>query len=331
MYGCSLVHNAEVLENVKLVFERRNLVLNESTRSQAMVPECCEVVQNLYGTAPIMWFDRDGKVLVSMPGVPFETVGMMEAAIVEKIRERFMSDTLFCHRTMIVSGITESGLSERLEAFEEGLPGNMHLAYLPTPGLIRLRLDGQFPACSDTAAFDLKCAELKDALGSLMLHDGDASVAEVLLEKLKEKGLTMSTAESCTGGTIASRITSVAGSSECFMGGVVSYSNSVKADVLGVDMADIEAFGAVSEQVVGAMARGACRASGADCAVATSGIAGPGGGTPEKPVGTVWTAVCVRGNVTTRLLHLPGNRSRVIDRASTEVMLDLINALVNFG
>lgn len=327
LYGCGLVHDEAALANVKRVFAMRNLELNESTCSQAMVPEGCEVVQNLYGTAPIMWFDRGGKVLVSMPGVPFETVGMMQAVVAEKIRRRFASDTQFLHCTLMVSGITESALSERLEEFEAALPQNMHLAYLPTAGFIRLRLDGQFPSGADTDAFEQKHAQLKRELGGLLIFDGDATIAEILLAALKEKGLTIASAESCTGGMIASRITSVPGSSECFMGGVVSYSNSVKEHVLGVSAEDLQAYGAVSEQVARQMAEGACRVCGADCAVATTGIAGPGGGTPAKPVGTVWTAVCVGGATTTRLLHLPGNRARVVDRAATEVMLDLIRAL----
>lgn len=329
MWGCGLKHDESVLENVKRVFAARNLQLNDATRSQAMVPEACEVIQNRFGTAPIMWFERDGKALVSMPGVPFETVGMLECEVAPRIKQRFAPDATLLRHTMLVTGLPESALSQKLEEYEAALPPCLHLAYLPTPGLIRLRLDGTFNATDDTSIFDSKVRELKLQLGSLLLHDGDAPLAAVVLDKLRRCGMTMATAESCTGGTIASRITSVAGSSDCFMGGIVSYSNSVKANVLGVDVADIEAHGAVSEQVVMQMAAGACRVCGADCAVATSGIAGPGGGSAEKPVGTVWMAVCVRGNIQTRLFHFPGDRARVIERAVNEALMMLAGNLPN--
>ncbi len=329
-FGTSMVYDQAVAANVERVFAKRGLQLNNLTRSQAWVPASCRVIQNRLGTAPIMWFERDGKVLVSMPGVPFETEGMLDSEVVPQVMEHFRPDLTYVHHTLIVSGLPESALAERLDDFECALPPSMKLAYLPDPGYIKLRLDATLPAAEAGANRSHMSAfidRLKAKLGPLVIYDGDATPAEILLEKLRATGRTVATAESCTGGNIAHRLTSIAGSSESYVGSVVSYSNIVKANVLGVNMADIEAHGAVSEPVVCQMAQGACRLLGSDCAVATSGIAGPGGGSPDKPVGTVWIAVCVDGITTARLLHLPGNRSRVIQRASTEAILMLLRAL----
>ena len=195
--------------------------------------------------------------------------------------------------------------------------------------MIRLRLDGTSTAADTTFAgrFDAAAADLKAALGHYMIYDGDASAAQILLDRLGRRGLTVATAESCTGGTIAQRITAIPGSSASFLGGVVSYANEVKAEVLGVDAADIATHGAVSREVVEQMAAGACRITGARCAMATSGIAGPGGAVEGKPVGTVWIGWCVDGRTSSRLFHLPGNRARVIDRAATEAVIGLIKLL----
>jgi nicotinamide-nucleotide amidase len=273
-----------------------------------------------------MWFERDDKVLVTMPGVPFETEGMLVDAVIPAINARFNSDIIQFHHTLMVAGITESNLALHLTDFEDSLAEGLHLAYLPKPGLIRLRLDGI--AKADDLAFETKynaaLDRLRSTLGDLMIYDGDATPAEIALHLLRERGMTLATAESCTGGNIAHEITLIAGSSDVFNGSVVSYSNAAKRDALGVTAATLDAHGAVSEPTVIEMAEGARRALHADFAVATSGIAGPGGGTPDKPVGTVWTAVATPKGTVTRLLHLPGNRQRVINRTTTEVLLDLI-------
>jgi len=321
--------DADVLANVEAVFAKRGLELNDLTRAQAMVPVCCRVVQNELGTAPIMWFETSGgKVLVSMPGVPFECIGMLSKAVIPLLKERFTPDMAYRHHTLMASGITESALAERLAGFEDRLPDGMHLAYLPTPGFIRLRLDYCVSAqtMSDDT-FDMKVADLKAAVGGNLLHDGDASVAKILLEQLASKSFTLATAESCTGGNIGHLITSVPGSSDCYLGGVISYSNEVKSEVLGVNAADIAEHGAVSETVALQMTAGACRVIGADCAIATTGIAGPGGGTAGKPVGTVWISARTPARAIAKEFHFPGSRARVIDRASTEALLMLIGLL----
>jgi nicotinamide-nucleotide amidase len=326
IFGGEMYRNAEVTANIERVFKLRGLKMNTLTADQALVPSSCRVIQNRLGTAPIMWFERDGKVLVTMPGVPFETEGMLVDAVIPAINARFNSDIIQFHHTLMVAGITESNLAIHLTDFEDSLAEGLHLAYLPKPGLIRLRLDGI--AKADDLAFEAKynaaLDRLRSTLGDLMIYDGDATPAEIALHLLRERGMTLATAESCTGGNIAHEITLIAGSSDVFNGSVVSYSNAAKRDALGVKAATLDAHGAVSEPTVIEMAEGARRALHADFAVATSGIAGPGGGTPDKPVGTVWTAVATPKGTVTRLLHLPGNRQRVINRTTTEVLLDLI-------
>lgn len=322
IFGGSLRRDPEVTENIRRVFSLRHLQLNDLTADQALVPDSCRVIQNRLGTAPIMWFEREGHVLVSMPGVPFETEGALPQ-VAAVVRERFTPDLTLLHHTFMVANITESALATRLDDFEKSLPAGIHLAYLPTPGLLRLRLDAAGPALI-AEEFDRALDRLRSALGDLLVHDGDASAAEMVIETLRAKGMTMGSAESCTGGNIAHSITAVAGASDVFAGAVVSYANEVKTHLLGVAETDLAAHGAVSRPVVEQMARGACRALGVDCAVATSGIAGPGGGSPEKPVGTVWMAWCVRGSVQSECFRFPGDRGRVISRATTEALLGLL-------
>ncbi|MCD8386868.1 MAG: CinA family nicotinamide mononucleotide deamidase-related protein [Bacteroidales bacterium] len=327
IFGGEMREDPAVRENVERIFAKRHLQLNQLTLGQAMVPTSCRVIQNEFGTAPIMWFERDGKVLISMPGVPFETRGMIRGAVKDEIKRHFTPHETQLHHTLMATGITESALAERLDAYEQALPTGMHLAFLPQPGYIRLRLDATADT-DDAAKLELKFAtqvdRLKQAVGPHLLYDGDASPAQILLERLKERGFTLATAESCTGGNIAHHITSIPGSSESYLGGVVSYSNDVKHRLLGVSQADLDAYGAVSQPVALQMAAGAARAINADCAMATTGIAGPGGGTPDKPVGTVWIAAHTPAGTEAKLLRLPGDRSRVIDRATTEAILFLL-------
>ncbi len=331
-FGGELTLNSEVLENVKSVFSRRGLTLNALTSSQAMVPSSCRVIQNLVGTAPIMWFEKNvggsHKVLVSLPGVPFECVQMFDSEVFPQLLKRFPSDLHIGHRCVLLTGITESDAAEALDRFERALPPYLHLAYLPKQGIIRLRLDGKH---SDeallNAELDSHWQEIIDTFPGKILAIADISPEEALIMKLRERGLTLATAESCTGGNIAHRITSIAGCSDVYMGSVVSYANEVKTRLLGVDPSIIEAHGVVSEPVVEQMATGVCRAIGTDCSVATSGIAGPGGATPGKDVGTVCIAAAVRGKVVKATYHFPGTRDRVIDRASTTALTLLASML----
>ena len=327
-FGGELYENAEVLENVKEVVTKRGLKLNTLTATQAVVPSSCQVIQNEVGTAPLMWFEKDGKVLVAMPGVPFETQHMFPKEVLPRLLNKFQSDIAIEHRTILVTGWSESRLAMEISDWEDALPSYIHLAYLPKPGLIRLRLDGtHHDKDFINQELDRYKTELIERLGDDILHDDDLTPPEILLYHLNRLGLTVATAESCTGGNIAHQITSIAGSSSAFMGSVVAYSNDVKHRVLGVKNDTLEAHGAVSIPTVEEMAQGACQVIDTDCSIVTSGIAGPGGGTPDKPVGTVCIAVKSPRGIVSATHHFPGNRSRVIDRATTTAIITLIKEL----
>ncbi|MBQ9584681.1 MAG: CinA family nicotinamide mononucleotide deamidase-related protein [Muribaculaceae bacterium] len=327
-FGGEMILNEDVKRNVDEMFRRRGLDMNRLTAGQAMVPSSCRVIQNEVGTAPIMWFERDGKVLVSMPGVPLETQAMMERAVIPELVKHFHSDVDIEYRTFVVIDYAESALAEKLEQFEQEMPDYIHLAYLPSQGVIRLRLTG---AHSDSKVITDDMARLSEQLhgilGNSIIADGDKELSQIVGERLRELELSMSTAESCTGGNVAHVITEIAGSSDYFMGSVVSYSNDVKQHVLGVDSDTLETWGAVSQPVVEQMATGACRVCHTHCSVATSGVAGPGGGTPEKPVGTVWIAAKVGDIVTSKCFHFNGTRAQVIDRATTHALIMLLKLL----
>ncbi|MBR6746706.1 MAG: CinA family nicotinamide mononucleotide deamidase-related protein [Muribaculaceae bacterium] len=328
-FGGELRHNPDVLENIKEIFQRRGIQLNALTEAQALVPTSCRVIQNRVGTAPIMWFERnDGKVLVSMPGVPFETLQMFQAEVFPQLLKKFHSNEHIAHRCIIVEGLTESKVAMLLDEWEDALPDFIHLAYLPKPGIIRLRLDGHHPDNNLLqSTLDKLHAQLCQRFADNLLADADLTPEEALLLRLRDKKFTLATAESCTGGNIAHRITAIAGCSDCYYGSIVSYANDVKINILGVKKESIEAQGVVSEEVVAQMAEGARKAIGTDCAIATSGIAGPSGATPNKPVGTVCIAIATPERTIASTYHFPGTRDRVIDRASTTALTLLAMAL----
>lgn len=329
IFGGELREDPDVLANVREVVERRGLKLNDLTAAQAIVPTSCRVIQNRVGTAPLMWFERtDGHILVAMPGVPFETREMFSTEVMPMLLKRFPSPDNIEHRTLVVADISESALATRLAPWESALPPYAHLAYLPEPGVVRLRIDGRH---TDAGFLKKEIDRLADELallaaGNLMCR-GDITPARCLLDMLVERHLTVGTAESCTGGNIAHTITAEPGSSAAMLGGVVSYSNDVKRRLLGVSEASLEAHGAVSIPVVKEMASGARKALGCDIALATSGIAGPGGAVPGKPVGTVCIAVATPWGLWADTFHFPGNRERVIDRATTTAIIRAIREL----
>lgn len=333
IFGGGMHVDADALANVHRIFNRRGLTMNALTESQATVPDACTVIPNDLGTAPIMWFEREGRVLVAMPGVPFETRHAFREHVLPRLLEHFGERTVVRHRTFVVVNVSESALAEELDSWEDALPAGFHLAYLPQAGVLRLRIDAVgTDAAPLEATLDTLSASLTAILGDRLLAAADLTPEEILMDLLRERSLTMATAESCTGGNIAHRMTMLAGVSEVFQGGVVSYSNDVKIRALGVNPSTLAAHGAVSEQVAAQMAEGAARNLGADVACATSGIAGPGGGTPSKPVGTVCMAFRLPdGRVETTTVHLPGDRARVIDRASTTALVQLILRLRKGG
>ena len=299
------------------------------TYDKAYVPTSCKVIQNKVGTAPLMWFEKNGKVLVSMPGVPFEMEEMFHTEVFPMLRKHFTKDEVVEHKTFIVIDHSESVLAGKLTDFEENMPADIHLAYLPKPGIIRLRLTG----IGDNKEhihneIERLSEQLYSIVGESIICDSDKMPAEILGDILKEKDLTISTAESCTGGNIAHEITSIAGSSEYFKGSIVSYANETKMNLLGVQQETLETEGAVSEPTVIQMSQGVAKAINTDCSIATSGIAGPGGGSEEKPVGTVWIATTLNGKTEAKKYHFAGNRMRVINHASMMAELQMIKMLI---
>lgn len=316
-FGSELEYNETEGEHVRKLLERRGVPFTELNRAQAMLPKCCTVLHNAHGTAPGMWFDvPNGGVVISLPGVPFEMEHLMQDEVLPRLSERFELQQIV-HRTLITRGIPESILAERIEAWEDALPDYLHLAYLPAPNVVRLRLsaygvDGAMAEAEIARQFEL----LRAIIGDNIVGFEGATVEQQIHDILTAKGLKLAVAESCTGGTIASKFTAMAGASQYFMAGVVSYSNEAKSDIIHVNMEDIMTYGAVSEQVARQMAEGVRSVAGADYAIATTGIAGPGGGSEAKPVGTVWMAVATPEKTIAVLRNCGTDRSQVISRAA---------------
>ena len=290
-FNTRLVMNDEVLGMVQDMMRRRNFPMNENNRRQAEVPESCMVLTNAAGTAPGMWFEKDDTIFISMPGVPVEMKYIMNRHVLPALKKRFTSQVII-HRNIMTYGAPEARLAEILTGFEAGLPGHIKLAYLPSSGIIKLRLTGSgHDQKSVSDSVEIQVNKLYTIIPDLIYGENEESLELVIGKLLREKKKTLCTSESCTGGNIAHLITCVPGSSDYFVGSVIAYSNSVKIQLLGIDERIIEKEGAVSEPVIRAMAEGAKRILKTDYCVATSGIAGPDGGTPEKPVGTIWIAV----------------------------------------
>lgn len=320
MFGSRLVENAAVAAHVERMLSGRGIAFNELNRSQALVPDCCTVLFNAHGTAPGMWFEKEGRVVVSLPGVPFEMEHLMHDEVMPRLKARFALKGIV-HRTLITSGLAESILAERIGEWENALPSYLKLAYLPAPGIVRLRLSAyEVDETEARQEIDRQFELLQAIIPRHIVGFETATVQELVHRMLTERRLTLATAESCTGGAIASRFTAMPGASAYFLCGVVSYSNEAKADVLGVDPALIRRFGAVSEPVARQMAEGARRIAGADFAVATTGIAGPAGGTEAKPVGTVWIAVASPAGTVAVLEQCGTDRGQIIDRASARAI-----------
>ena len=325
----------EQLEIIHRILSARGLDVLEINLAQADVPDTCTVIPNRLGTAPIMAFDfpeeRFGHkaTLYSLPGVPFEAVGALNDVMTD-IKAKFSVSDIY-HKTVMTFGIAESALSEMISDWEDNLPEDMHLAYLPNPLTgVRLRLSiygGERQAQEERIKERLEA--LKGILGDAMYSDEDDTLETCIGKLLKGTGRTISTAESCTGGSIAALLTSVAGSSEYFLGSVVSYANSVKSGVLGVDEKIIEEHGAVSSECVAAMAEGVRKLTGSNFSIATSGIAGPGGGSEIKPVGLVWIGVSSEKGTETFKMVFRNDRKRNIERFASSALNKLREKLVN--
>ena len=315
-FGTRLVMHPDTLENIRALFYQNRLEVSERNRNQAMVPENCDVLPNSQGTAPGMWFTRQNKDYIFLPGVPFEMKQIFSGHVLPGLIKKYPAPKII-HRSVLTMGTGESSLADRIQVWEAGLPPEIRLAYLPQPGIIRLRLsvyetDGDNPL----ELIELQIEKLRKLIPGLIFGYDNDSLPELCGAALLKKAARVSTAESCTGGSIAQLITSVPGSSEWYAGSVVAYSNEAKISMLGVDPELINRHGAVSREVVCAMAEGIRRKLGTEYSIAASGIAGPGGGTPEKPVGTVWIAVSDITGTEACVFLLGNNRERNIRRAS---------------
>lgn len=318
-FNGKLILNQDVLAHVKYLFEkvyRRTGPLLERNIKQAEVPDTCTVLHNERGSAPGMWFEKDGRIFISLPGVPHEMKGLMIDKVLPRLPQYFKMPFIL-HRTAFTSGIGESSLAEMIKTFEEALPAHIKLAYLPGFGMVRLRLTA---SSNDKEILEKELdglfTELKSLIKQYLVADTDDEMQVVIGKLLKQKGKTLGTAESCTGGYIAHMLTSVPGSSAYYKGSIVSYANELKEAILGVKHDTLRDYGAVSEQTVKQMVAGALDKLHVDFALATSGIMGPDGGSAEKPVGTIWIAVGNKEKVSTLQLHLRFDRERNIKQTA---------------
>ena len=315
-FGGKMFFHQDIYEHIKELFAAKGIPFNDLNKSQAELPDICEIIPNDIGSASGMLFRKGKKIVVAMPGVPFEMKHMMQQHVLPLIKREF-SLPYILHYTVMTTGMVESELAKKIESWENGLPPDISLAYLPRPGIVRLRLTakGQDKIALENIVSQ-KISELKEIIPDLIFGYNDISLEEVVGNLLKQRNLTLSTAESCTGGNISRMLTSIPGSSAYFMAGIVAYSYEAKEVLLGVDHDTLVKYGAVSEEVAKQMADGVRKRTGTHYAVSVTGIAGPGGGLPNKPVGTVWIAVSSAEKTFAKLFRFGNDRLRNIQRAS---------------
>lgn len=317
----------KVVQNLEKIFEKKSRKMLEINVMQAEMPDGCETLYNEWGTAPGMWFEHHGKIIISLPGVPYEMKNIFEFNALPKIREKFKTEPLF-YKTMVTFNIPESLLAIKIKDIEESLPAHISLAYLPNLNVVRLRLTGKM-----TGQLNIKeeinhfANQIKDLIGEAIVAEEDLTMSEIISGVLKSKHLSLSVAESCTGGLISHQLTMLPGASQFFVGSVISYSNSVKHHQLGVESTLFETVGAVSEQVVEQMVNGVREKLKTDYAIALSGVAGPGGGSEEKPVGTVVIGICSDKVTIVKRFHFIGDRHNVILRSSN-MAFDMLRRMI---
>ncbi len=326
-FGSNLIVDEQALQNVKNIFTQLNRPLIERNLKQAEVPDNCTVLQNGRGTAPGMWFEKDDVVYVSLPGVPHEMKGLIDHEVIDRLKGRFGLPVIL-HQTLVTAGKGESEVAEIIAPFETALPAHIKLAYLPSFGMVKLRLTAKG---ANQALLEKELEQQVQALKKLVqpwfVTDQDQLLQDVLGDLLQEKSKFVATAESCTGGYIAHLLTTRSGSSSTFKGGVVSYANEAKENVLGVQHETLVKYGAVSEETVTEMVKGVLERLNADYAIATSGIMGPDGGTKEKPVGTVWVAVADKKSVKAVKHFVRFDRKRNIE-LTAHFALDLLRRFI---
>lgn len=326
-FNMGIRRDAGVLAQVEEIFRRFNRPMIESNIRQADVPDGCTVIPNKNGTAPCMWFEREGTIFVSMPGVPFEMMYLMDEEILPRLKQAFELPFIY-HKTILTANLGESFLAQQIEEIEDSLPATIKLAYLPKLGQVRLRL-----STSGTDEAQLKeevevyAQQIIAKIKPYIVAEDDIAIEKAILDLMDKNGLTLSTAESCTGGYIAQLITQHPGCSSVYAGGAVVYSYELKQSVLGVKAETLEKYGAVSEQTVKEMASGAITHFNTDYSVAVSGIAGPDGGTADKPVGTVWIAVANRNGVVAKLFTFGSKRAQNIERSAIAALTMILNLL----
>ncbi len=323
-FGVELVHHPDVEAHIESIFARFNRNVNKLNRSQAWLPANCTPLFNEKGTAPGMLFQNHNRWYVSLPGVPYEMKHLIEDKMLPLLKKKVTINKVLVHRTLLTQGVPESILAEKLEAFEDALPQHLSLAYLPSPGRVRLRITGRGPKNSGIETLlDENFDVLKEALQSIVYGEGDDEMEEIVGKALRNAGQTVGVAESCTGGYISHLLTRVPGSSDYFKGSLLTYSNDLKQSILDVSESDLISHGAVSKPVVEQMAFKAAEVLGTNYALSTSGIAGPGGGSPEKPVGLVWIGLAGPNGVKSAQFQFNGDRERII-RKTALTALDML-------
>jgi len=329
-FGVGLIENKEALENVQRIFRRirgEDAIMLDINKQQALVPENCEVILNKNGTAPGMWFNHKGKIYVSMPGVPFEMMYMIEEEVIPKLKTTLKLPFII-HKTILTAGEGESYLATRIADIEDDLPSDVKLAYLPKPGQVRLRLSAYG---EDQALLQKKVDEFSariiERVKNVVIAEEDIPFEKVILNTLAEKSQTLSIAESCTGGYISHLFTQHPGASKAFLGGAISYSYELKESMLGVKSETLAQYGAVSEQTVTEMVEGALHTFKSDYALAVTGIAGPDGGTEDKPVGTVWIGVAKPGKTQVKKFTFGNKRAQNIERSAISALFMLNNLI----
>ncbi|MFD2287348.1 competence/damage-inducible protein A [Pedobacter petrophilus] len=330
-FGMGFRSDAGALEMVTSIFKKYNRPLIDINIQQADVPDGCEVIVNKNGTAPCMWFEQNDKIFVSMPGVPFEMMYLMDDEILPRIKSRFTLPSIV-HKTILTANIGESFLAKEIEEIEDILPDHIKLAYLPKLGQVRLRLSAK--GTDDTTLnqeVEVYAKQIISKIQKFVVVDEDVPFEKAILNIMKDRGVTLSTAESCTGGYIAHLITQHPGCSSVYWGGAVAYAYALKESILGVQESTLNQFGAVSEETVKEMAEGAIKHFKTDYAIAVSGIAGPDGGTDDKPVGTVWIAISNKNKTVAKVFTFSNKRIQNIERSAASALTMLLNLLKEDG
>lgn len=326
-FNTSLVFNPKCYEQVEKILRQNNVTITEINKKQAEVPQNATALINQNGTAPALWFEQKKKITIAMPGVPFEMKAIMTEHILPRLLSKFNTQNIL-HQTILTNGIGESTLAEIINSWELNLPQNFNLAYLPQPGMVRLRITGRGDDAKTLKdIMDQQVKQLQQLIPQYIFGYNNDTMEKVVSTLLKSQHATVCTAESCTGGLIAHRLTTLPGSSACYRGTLVAYHNDIKSQILHVNQAILNQYGAVSQPVVEQMASGAKELMNSTYAIATSGIAGPDGGTADKPVGTVWIAICTPDTSYSQRFSFGGNRQR-INTKTTMAALNMLRKIL---